>query len=152
MRQLLRRGCIPNVETIQMGGSKMKRLFASLALLMMASTVVGNVYVQGYYRQNGTYVRPHYRSDPDGDFSNNWSTYPNVNPYTGKIGTERTPLNSYGDSYFYHHGGISSDGSGGYSHSDGEGTSSCVRVLFVIVAIASFSSMFIKKDEEQKMS
>jgi hypothetical protein len=47
----------------------------------------GPVWVNGYYRQDGTYVPSHYRSAPDGDPSNNWSNYPNVNPYTGKPGT-----------------------------------------------------------------
>lgn len=45
------------------------------------------VHVRGYYRGNGTYVQPHYRSNPDGNRSNNWSTYPNVNPYTGRTGS-----------------------------------------------------------------
>lgn len=48
-------------------------------------------YVRGYFRSNGTYVAPHYRSNPDGNFYNNWSTYPNVNPYTGQTGTHHTP-------------------------------------------------------------
>jgi len=32
-----------------------------------------DVYVHGYYRKNGTYVQPHYRSAPDGIVSNNYS-------------------------------------------------------------------------------
>lgn len=51
----------------------------------------GSVYVRGYTRKDGTYVRPHYRSRPDGNFSNNWSTKGNVNPYTGAIGTKMSP-------------------------------------------------------------
>lgn len=51
----------------------------------------GSVYVHGYTRSNGTYVAPHYRSAPDGNFWNNWSTVGNVNPYTGKPGTKSTP-------------------------------------------------------------
>jgi hypothetical protein len=47
------------------------------------------VRVRGYYRKDGTYVRPHYRSNPDGNFGNNWSTTGNINPYTGKRGTIR---------------------------------------------------------------
>jgi len=54
-------------------------------------------WVRGYSRSNGTYVQPYYRSHADGNFSNNWSTYPNVNPYTGQIGTRYTP--SYGSGY-----------------------------------------------------
>lgn len=45
------------------------------------------VYVAPSFRSSGTYVAPHYRSAPDRSFNNNWSTFPNVNPYTGKVGT-----------------------------------------------------------------
>lgn len=31
-----------------------------------------SVKVEGYYRKDGTYVRPHYRSKPDSDKSNNY--------------------------------------------------------------------------------
>jgi hypothetical protein len=44
-----------------------------------------SVYVRGYFRKDGTYVRPHYRSAPDGNPYNNWSFPGNVNPYTGKV-------------------------------------------------------------------
>ena len=47
------------------------------------------VRVRGYYRKDGTYVRPHYRSNPDGNLLNNWSTTGNINPYTGNRGTIR---------------------------------------------------------------
>lgn len=46
-----------------------------------------DTYTQGYYRQNGTYVQPHYSSPPDGNAFNNYSTQGNVNPYTGQAGT-----------------------------------------------------------------
>ncbi len=79
----------------------MKRLITVLAVLVvvLATTLTADadVYVRGYTRSNGTYVQPHYRSNPDGNFHNNWSTYPNVNPYTGSIGTRHTP--SYSGSY-----------------------------------------------------
>ncbi len=47
--------------------------------------------VRGYYRSIGTYVPMHYRSHADGNFYNNWSTYPNINPYTGRMGTRHAP-------------------------------------------------------------
>ncbi len=47
----------------------------------------GDVFVRGYPRANGTFVRPHMRSRPDGNVFNNWSTWGNVNPYTGKFGS-----------------------------------------------------------------
>ena len=43
--------------------------------------------MKGYYRKDGTYVRPHVRSNPDGNPYNNWSYPGNVNPYTGKVAT-----------------------------------------------------------------
>lgn len=45
------------------------------------------VKVKGYYRKDGTYVRPHYRSNPDGNPYNNWSFPGNTNPYTGETAT-----------------------------------------------------------------
>ena len=44
--------------------------------------------VKGYTKKDGTYVAPSKRSTPDGTKSNNWSTKPNTNPYTGKQGTQ----------------------------------------------------------------
>ena len=72
-----------------------------VVVLVLVITTVANadVHVRGYYRSNGTYVQPHWRSDPDGNFYNNWSTYPNINPYTGAIGTRRTPSYSSGYSW-----------------------------------------------------
>jgi hypothetical protein len=60
----------------------------------------GSVHVRGYYRKDGTYVRPHYRSAPDGNFNNNWSTKGNVNPYTGEPGTKTAPPSDYGTDVF----------------------------------------------------
>jgi hypothetical protein len=57
---------------------------------LVGTAVAGDTYVHGYTRRDGTYVQPHYRSAPDGDRSNNWSTRGNVNPYTGQMGT-RSP-------------------------------------------------------------
>lgn len=46
------------------------------------------VHVKGYYKKNGTYVAPHYRSSPNETTSDNWSTKGNVNPYTGEEGSK----------------------------------------------------------------
>ncbi len=51
-----------------------------------------DVSVRGYYRSNGTYVQPHYRSSPDSSIYNNWSYKGNVNPYTGKRGYRTSPF------------------------------------------------------------
>lgn len=63
-------------------------LLAFIFILPFQNNVLADVKVDGYFRSDGTYVQPHYRSDPDGNFDNNWSTEGNVNPYTGKPGTK----------------------------------------------------------------
>lgn len=78
---------------------KVTMLFRLLMLIFLSLLIEvyargssgGSVHVNGYYRSNGTYVAPHYRSAPDGDFSNNWSTKGNINPYTGEEGTKIDP-------------------------------------------------------------
>lgn len=47
-----------------------------------------NNYVDGHYRADGTYVEGHYRTNPNGTVYDNYSTYPNINPYTGEQGTK----------------------------------------------------------------
>lgn len=71
-------------------------LLGVFSLVSVASS--RNVYVRGYFRSNGTYVMPHYRSVPDGNFWNNWSTKGNVNPYTGELGTRIQP--GHNDYYY----------------------------------------------------
>jgi hypothetical protein len=55
------------------------------------------IKVKGYYRKYGTYVQPHYRSNPDGNPYNNWNYPGNVNPYTGEVagGNSDTYLKNY---------------------------------------------------------
>jgi hypothetical protein len=64
---------------------------AILALVLLAPVITANAqgyhYVRPYYRSDGTFVQPHYQTNPDGNPYNNWSTYPNVNPFTGRPGT-----------------------------------------------------------------
>jgi hypothetical protein len=71
-------------------------LLSSL-LILMNTPAYADVHVNGYYKKDGTYVKPHIRSNPDGNFNNNWSTYGNTNPYTGKEGTKRYPNYSIGN-------------------------------------------------------
>ena len=39
-----------------------------------------DVHVNGYSRQDGTYVQPHYRSAPDGNPYNNYGSRPSSQP------------------------------------------------------------------------
>jgi len=81
-----------------------KRIFIALLVFLVFGTTIqaqADVSVRGYYRKDGAYVRPHMRSDPDGNFNNNWSTKGNINPYTGEEGTKTSPSDSgsYDSSY-----------------------------------------------------
>lgn len=53
---------------------------------MMAQTNPNHVRVNGYYKSNGTYVQPHYRTAPNSTNRDNFSTIGNTNPYTGVSG------------------------------------------------------------------
>ncbi len=81
----------------------MKKLFLTIAIVVVAKFTFGqsNVKVRGYIRSNGTYVQPYIRTSPNNTVYDNWSTYPNVNPYTGNIGTKVYPNNSYNNSPSY---------------------------------------------------
>ena len=65
----------------------MRKLILAVALIGMASAAMAEpVRVRGYIRSDGTYVAPHVRSAPNNSTADNWSTSPNVNPYTGQEG------------------------------------------------------------------
>jgi hypothetical protein len=65
-----------------------KVLFTIAALFFLTFTYAQSpVHVKGYTKSNGTYVDAHYRTAPNETINDNWSTKPNVNPYTGKVGT-----------------------------------------------------------------
>lgn len=51
------------------------------------NTNPNHVQVDGFYKSNGTYVEPYMRTAPNSTLIDNFSTSPNLNPYTGKIGT-----------------------------------------------------------------
>lgn len=56
-----------------------------LFLFCFVTTPVASaqVWVDDYYRSDGTHVEGHYRSEPDGIEENNWSYPGNNNPYDG---------------------------------------------------------------------
>lgn len=89
------------------------RLLLILLILAIGTQTFAQVKVRGYYRKDGTYVKPHYRSKPDGNPYNNWSYPGNTNPYTGKTatGNPETYLRNYYDR------SSSSSGSSTYNNS-----------------------------------
>ena len=75
-----------------------------LACLACVALAQGPVYVQPYTDNSGHRVEGHYRSAPDSNPYNNWSSQGNVNPYTGQRGTvnpdrQQTSPYSFGNPY-----------------------------------------------------
>jgi hypothetical protein len=66
----------------------MKNFLFLIAFLFTTALSFAQVSVRGYYRSNGTYVQPHQRTVPNYTRNDNYSTVGNVNPYTGKAGTQ----------------------------------------------------------------
>lgn len=67
-----------------------------IVLLLSASIpAVADVYVEGYYRKDGTYVRPHIRSNPDGVKWNNYGPSQRsselMNPWSRNYDQDGTP-------------------------------------------------------------
>lgn len=67
----------------------MRFLISLIILTISINLLAQDVKVKGYYRKDGTYVQPHNRSRPNKTKMDNWSTYGNVNPYTGERGTKK---------------------------------------------------------------
>jgi hypothetical protein len=65
---------------------------------LLLGTADAQTRVEGYFRRDGTYVQPHYRSTPDRNPYNNWSFPGNMNPYTGELATGR--LDTYLQHYY----------------------------------------------------
>ena len=77
----------------------MKTLLSTIAAVIFSICLHAQVnssytYVNGYYKSNGTYVDGYYKTTPNYTNRDNYSTYPNVNPWTGSYGTVQ-PDNNY---------------------------------------------------------
>lgn len=68
----------------------MKKIFALAILAAITSAASADVYHRGYYRNNGTYVQPHYQTVPNGTQRDNYGSTGVYNPHNGEYGT-RTP-------------------------------------------------------------
>lgn len=67
----------------------MKRIIALALLMAFTTSTMADQLVRGYVKKDGTYVEPHYRSSPNGQQWDNYSTKGNSNPYTLERGTQR---------------------------------------------------------------
>jgi hypothetical protein len=69
----------------------MKAITLAVTIAAISTTgafAKGSHAVSGYVRKDGTYVAPHMATNPNSTTLDNWSTKPNVNPYTGEEGTK----------------------------------------------------------------
>lgn len=69
-------------------------LFCIASILLVGISNAAE-WVNGYFRRDGTYVPGHWRSERDANFWNNWSSWGNINPYTGKKGYRLPKLEDY---------------------------------------------------------
>lgn len=91
----------------RVGRRWLKRLALVVGFWMIGVSTLeaqGRVRVRGYFRSDGTYVRPHYRTAPDGIPYNNYSFPGNYNPNTGRI-TDGDPAD-YLERYYRSRGGL----------------------------------------------
>jgi len=65
-------------------------MLAAIAAVVAATPAdARSTSVRGYFkRSTGTYVAPYHRTSPNRTRTDNWSSRPNVNPYTGTRGTK----------------------------------------------------------------
>ncbi len=61
-------------------------LILNISYSSYAQTNSRHVKVSGYYRKDGTYVQPYFRTAPNSTNRDNFSTIGNTNPYTEKPG------------------------------------------------------------------
>lgn len=70
----------------------MKRLIiAAFAFAVATPAIAQPVYVKPYIKSDGTYVPGHWRTKPNGTVHDNYSTYPNINPNTGRQAPRQRP-------------------------------------------------------------
>jgi hypothetical protein len=68
----------------------MRTSLIAMVMLLAGGAVLakgGSHSVKGHVTKDGTYVAPHQQTNPNATKADNWSSKPNVNPYTGKAGT-----------------------------------------------------------------
>ena len=83
------------------------KCFLVAILLFSVAEVASAAWVNGYYRSDGTYVRGHYRSNPNGLNYDNYSykpSQPRYNDSYGKYNTYKWNTPSYNTQRDYYTG------------------------------------------------
>jgi len=76
------------------------KLIITATLLVVSLSAIADQSVNGYIRQDGTYVQPHERTNPNSIRFDNYSSQGNTNPYTGEHGSQR---NEFSNPPLYNH-------------------------------------------------
>ncbi len=71
----------------------------ALVAFWQPQAALADCYVNGYYTSRGTWVNGYYRTCPDGNPWNNYSTEGNYNPYNGRKGYIDPYRSNYGTGY-----------------------------------------------------
>lgn len=61
-------------------------IILAASLLIASPAIARTVSVKPHVTKRGVYVPPSYRTSPDKTKANNYSSKPNLNPFTGKSG------------------------------------------------------------------
>ena len=77
----------------------MKKIIVTCSII--ANTIFADQFTSGHFKKNGTYVKGHMKSSPNATVIDNFSTYGNKNPYTGKAGTKHYNFGSYKGNNIY---------------------------------------------------
>jgi hypothetical protein len=67
----------------------MRNTLLILTALLVTEAALADNYTRGYTRRDGTYVAPHYSTEPNAWRHDNYSGRGNTNPYTGQRGSQR---------------------------------------------------------------
>lgn len=79
----------------------MRILSFFFALFLFAVPItIAQTWVDGYYRNDGTYVQGHFRSNSNNTTLDNYSTKGNINPFTGEKGYKDPYSTSNNSLYF----------------------------------------------------
>ncbi|MFZ3122170.1 MAG: hypothetical protein WA104_02220 [Thermodesulfovibrionales bacterium] len=80
----------------------MKKLILVLIVVLIPSFIfAGDIYTRGHWKDTDhdgvkdTYIDPYHKTTPNNTKDDNYSTYPNYNPYTGKQGTQKNDNDNY---------------------------------------------------------
>lgn len=71
-----------------------KFIVGLLAVIILLVSSISQVdaasrYQRGYFKSSGTYVQPHFKTQPNSYKFDNYSSKGNTNPFTGKKGRVR---------------------------------------------------------------